>query len=185
MANNSSGSGKFWPYMILGFLFIGLFLGFWTVRVTLAMPVSESNEYQRKYQDADLNINQIIEAQERFDAHYVLEPLDFKPSSFKPTDFARKHGKVIALTQTMHLAYRLTDKSGAAVNDANMTLLLTRPQTRDNDQTFPRLKAKNGVYTTPEITLPKAGRYTLRLRVQVGDAVGFLEHEAYLEPKKQ
>jgi hypothetical protein len=185
MANNSNGSGKFWPYMILGFLFIGLFLGFWTVRVTLAMPVSESNEYQRKYQDADLNINQIIEAQERFDARYVLKALDFKLSSFKPTDFARKHNKVVALTKTMHVAYRLTDKSGAAINDANVTLLLTRPQTRDDDQIFPHLKAKNGVYTTPDFTLPKAGRYTLRLRVQVGDAVGFLEHEAYLEPKKQ
>jgi hypothetical protein len=185
MANNSSGSGKYWPYMILGFLFIGLFLGFWTVRVTLSMPVSESNEYQRKYQDADLNINKIIEAQQRFDARYTLEPLAFKFSDFKPTDYARKHGKVIALTKTMHVAYRLTDKSGQAVNDANATLLLTRPQTRDDDQTFAHLAVEKGIYTTPEITLPKAGRYTLRLRVQMGDAIGFLEHEAYLEPNKQ
>jgi hypothetical protein len=182
MANNSSGSGKYWPYMILGFLFIGLFLGSWTIRSTISMPVSESNEYQRKYQDADRNINTIIEAQQRFDARYVLSPVDFVPSKFKPTDFARKHGQVIALTKTMHVGYRLSDKNGQAINDANVTLLLTRPQTRDNDKTFANLSAKDGVYTTPDFTLPKAGRYTLRLRAQVGDAVGFMEHEAYLKP---
>jgi len=182
MENNSNGSGKFWPYLILGFIAIGLLLGFWTVRSAINMPVSESNEYQRKYQDADTNINKIIEAQQRFDAQYLLEPIGFKPSSFKPTDFARKHGQVIALTKTMHVAYRLTDKKGQAIEDANVTLLLTRPQTRDDDKTFANIKVQNGVYTTPEFTLPKAGRYLLRLRAQVGDAVGFMEHEAYLEP---
>jgi hypothetical protein len=182
MANNGNGSGKFWPYLILGFIAIGLFLGFWTVRSAISMPVSESNEYQRKYQDADMNINKIIEAQQRFDAQYVLKPVGFRHSSFKPTDFARKHGQVIALTKTMHVAYQLRDKSGHMVNDANVTLLLTRPQTRDNDKTFANLPAKGGVYTTPEFTLPKAGRYTLRLRAQVGNAIGFMEHEAYLKP---
>jgi nitrogen fixation protein FixH len=182
MANNSSGSGKYWPYMILGFLFVGLFLGFWTVQSAISMPVSESNAFQKKYQDADVNINRIIEAQQRFNAQFTLEPVDFKLSDFKPREFARKHGQVIALTKTMRAAYRLTNKQGQAVNDANVTFLLTRPQTRDDDQTFANLPAKNGVYATPEFTLPKAGRYTLRLRVQVGDAIAFMEHEAYLKP---
>ena len=182
MANNSDGGGKYWPYMILGFIFIGLFLGFWTVRSAISMPVSESNEYQRKYQDADININQIIEAQQRFDAKYILEPIDFKRSDFKPTDFARKHGEVVALNKTMQVAYRLTDQNGQAVNDANVTLLLTRPQTRDDDKTFANLKANAGVYSTPEFTIEKPGRYILRLRAQVGDAVGFMEHEAFLKP---
>ena len=182
MANNSNGSGKFWPYLILGFLFIGLVLGFWTVRSTLSMPVSESNEFQRKYQDADKHINQILEAQKRFDARYILEPVGFELSDFKPRTFARKPGKVIALHSPMHLSYRLTDKQGHPIDNAQATLLLTRPQTRDDDQTFAHLVAQEGVYSTPEFTLPKPGRYTLRLRIQVGDAVGFLEHEAYLKP---
>jgi len=182
MADSSKDSGRFWPYLILGFLFIGLLLAYWTVRSTLSMPVSESNEFQRKYQDADRNINQIIEAQRRFDARYILEPVGFKLSDFKPRTFARKPGKVIALHSPMSLSYRLTDKQGRAVNDAKVTLLFTRPQTRNDDQTFVDLPAKDGIYTTPEFTIPKPGRYTLRLRVQVGDAVGFMEHEAYLKP---
>ncbi len=180
MANNSNGSGKYWPYLILGFIFIGLFLGFWTVRSAISMPVSESNEYQKKYQDADTNINEILEAQARFDRRYKLEPVDFRLSDFKPRVMARKPGRIIALSSRMTIAYRLTDVEGRAVNDANVTLLVTRPQTRDDDQTFEHLPAKNGVYTTPTVLLPKAGRYILRLRVQKGDAVGFMEHEGYL-----
>jgi len=182
MANNSNGSGKYWPYMILGFTSIGLLLGAWTVRSAISMPVSESNEYQKKYQDADANINKILEAQERFDRRYKLEPVDFKPSDFKPKVMARKPGTYVALSSTMTIAYRLTDLDGNAVNDANLTLLITRPQTRDDDQTFTELPAKEGVYTTPQVTLTKPGRYILRLRAQKGDAVGFLEHEAYLKP---
>ena len=182
MENNKDNSGKYWPYLILGFIFIGLFLGFWTVRSAISMPVNESNEYQKKYQDADKNINNILEAQQRFNARYRLEPIGFKPSTFKPKDYAMKHGKVVQVSKVNVFRYRVTDTRGNAVNDANVTLLVTRPQTVRDDQTFSRFKVDQGVYSSPKVTLAKAGRYLLRLRVQIGDAVAYLQQEAYLKP---
>ena len=182
MANKNNSRGKYWPYMILGFIFIGLFLGFWTVRSAISMPVHESEAYQKKYQDTDNNINKILEAQQRFDARYMLKPVGFIPSSFKPKDYEIKHGKVVALTSGMVMRYRITDHNGHAVHDANVTLLLTRPQTEAEDQTFRNLKGDNGTYSTPKVTLKNPGRYLLRLRAQIGDAIGFLEQEAFLKP---
>ncbi len=182
MANQSDDSGKYWPYMILGFIFIGLFLGVWTVRSAISMPVSESNAYQKKYQDADTHINAILEAQGRFDTRYTLNLSGFVRSKFKPKDYARKHGKVMALTPNASIRYRLTDKNGRAVHDANVTLLLTRPQTRQDDQTFALLQGDDGLYASPKIVFAAPGRYLLRVRAQIGDAIGFRDTEAYLAP---
>ena len=180
MANNSEKS--YWPHMILGFLGIGIMLGYWTVKSAINMPVNESNAFQTKYQQADMHINEILEAQERFDAAYRVEAVDFKESAFKPNEFLkRSHGKIVALAPENRLVYRVSTRTGEAVNDANVSFLLTRPHTTEDDQKFDSLPAENGLYQV-SFTLEKPGRYTLRLRVQKGDAVGFVEHEAYLEP---
>ena len=180
MANSSEKS--YWPHMILGFLGIGIMLGYWTVKSAINMPVNESNRYQKKYQQADMGINAIIEAQQRFDARYRIVPVDFKESSFKPNEYLkRSHGKIIALEKKNELVYRVQTLSGEKVNDANVSFLLTRPHTVQDDQKFATLPVEQGKYSVT-FNLEKPGRYTLRLRVQKGDAVAFMEHEAYLEP---
>jgi len=182
MANNSESERSYWPHMIVGFLGIWIMLGYWTVSSAINMPVNESNAFQSKYQQADMHINEIIEAQQRFDAKYRITAVDFKKSNFKPNEFLkRSHGEIIALAKQNQLQYRLQTLAGAAVNDANISFLLTRPHTVVDDQKFDTLKADNGIYTVA-FDLEKPGRYTLRLRVQKGNAVGFMEHEAYLEP---
>ncbi len=182
MANKNDSSGKYWPYLILGFIFIGLFLGFWTVRSAISMPVHESEAYQKKYQDADTNINKILEAQQRFDLRYRLEPVGFKLSTFKVKDYAIKHGKVVALENKMVIHYRIATLSGEPIHDANLTVLITRPQTSSEDQTFSNLKEKDGIYATPSITFKSPGRYQLSVRAQIGDAVGYLRQEAFFKP---
>ena len=176
----SSSEKSYWPHMILGFLGIGIMLGYWTVSSAIHMPVNESNRYQKKYQQADMDINDIIEAQQRFDARYRVVPVGFKKSSFKLNEFVkRKHGDIVALAKENRLTYRIQTLSGDEVNDANVSFLLTRPHTVEDDQKFAMLPVDQGKYTVT-FNLEKPGRYTLRLRVQKGDAVGFMEHEAYL-----
>ena len=178
----SSSEKSYWPHMILGFLGIGIMLGYWTVSSAIHMPVNESNRYQKKYQQADMDINDIIEAQQRFDARYRVVPVGFKKSSFKLNEFVkRKHGDIVALAKENRLTYRIQTLSGDEVNDANVSFLLTRPHTVEDDQKFAMLPVDQGKYTVT-FNLEKPGRYTLRLRVQKGDAVGFIEHEAYLAP---
>jgi len=183
MAKDSESERSYWPHMIVGFLGIGIMLGYWTVSSAINMPVNESNAFQTKYQQADMHINEIIEAQQRFDAKYRITAMDFITSSFKPNEFLkRSHGEIIALAKQNKLQYQLQTITGAAVNDANVSFLLTRPHTVVDDQKFDTLDAEKGIYSV-KFDLEKPGRYTLRLRVQKGDAVGFVQHEAYLEPK--
>jgi len=180
MANSSEKS--YWPHMIVGFLGIGIMLGYWTVSSAINMPVNESNAFQTKYQQADMHINEIIEAQERFDARYKVKLVGAKESTFKPNEFLkRSHGKIIALQKHNVLQYSVQTLSGEPVDDANVTFLLTRPHTVVDDQKMSVGNDKANAYLVT-FDLEKPGRYTLRLRVQKGDEVGFLQHEAYLEP---
>jgi len=168
--------------MILGFLFMGIMLGYWTVKSAIDMPVNESNQFQLKYQIADMSINDIIEAEELFDSRYRVESVDFKLSEFKPNEFLkRSHGDIIALSTTNKLSYKITSISGEPMVDMNATLLLTRPHIRDDDKQMNLVAGSDGIYTSTEFTLANEGRYTLRLRIQKDNAVKFLEHEAYLK----
>ena len=183
MANNSD-RGKYWPYMILGFLAIGITLGFWTVKHAIKAPVHEANEYMLKYQTAETDINQIIEAQKRFDSRYNLELIGMKKSDFKPVHLKRKPGLIVALNEKNDIAYKVTDKSGNPVTDANVTLLLTRPFTAKQDQMFKNIKSDSeGIYRVKNVKLPEPGRYILRVRVQKGDAVGFKDTAGYWKPQ--
>jgi len=161
---------------------MGIMLGYWTVKSAINMPVNESNQFQMKYQMADMSINDIIEAEELFDSKYIIKPVGFELSKFKPNEFIKRtHGDIVALGTTNTISYRATTISGEAVADMNATLLLTRPHTRDSDEQFVLVSDGNGLYTSKEFNLSKEGRYTLRLRIQKEDAVKFLGHEAYLK----
>jgi len=170
--------------MILGFVAIGLMLSFWTVKSTIGMPVHESNEYMMKYQAADLNANEIQEAQSRFDSRYVLKLENMELSDFKAKNLKRKNRRIVSLHAVNNIEYSLRDKAGNPVSDANVTLLVTRPHTEKDDQTIADINGSNGLYTVKNLKLAKPGRYILRVRVQKGDAVGYLDTEGYYKPKK-
>jgi len=183
MANENKKT--YWPHMIVGFVAIGIILGYWTVKSAIRMPVHESNEYMLKYQTAEKDANEIIEAQQRFDKRYDLKLTGMKASDFKPEHLKRKHGKIVALNHLNRITYRLTDKEGHPVSDANVTLLLTRPHTGKEDQLFTHLPYKEGYYVVEKLELKNPGRYILRVRAQKGDAVGFMDTPGYLKPEKE
>ena len=68
----------YWPHMILGFLAIGITLGYWTIKSASSMPVQESNQYMLKYQMADITINEVLESQKIFDSLYTIEIQDIQ-----------------------------------------------------------------------------------------------------------
>ncbi|WP_457606811.1 FixH family protein [Nitratifractor sp.] len=181
---NKSDKGKYWPYMILGFIMIGVTLGYWTVKHAIGMPVQESNEYMMKYQTADTDANKIIEAQQRFDQRYNLQLVGMKTSDFKPKFLKRKPGRIVELQETNRIDYLITDKAGKPVSDANVTLLVTRPQTQKEDQIFKEIPGRDGHYVVEKLTLKKPGRYILRVRAQKGDAIGYQDTPGYWNPPK-
>jgi hypothetical protein len=74
------------------------------------------------------------------------------------------------------------DKQGGIVNDAIVSVLLTRPHSVSEDNFIENVSIKNGKYVIDNISITKAGRYTLQLKVDMGDTVGYSEIPAYLKP---
>ena len=174
----------YWPHMILGFLVIGIMLGYWTVKSASSMPVQENNDYMMKYQQADIHINDILASKKAFDKKYEIAIQDVETMVMtdnihsnlpQPDAVKLKKGK-------NHFIYSIRTKSGEVVTDANVSFLLTRPHTRNDDVMIESIVTSNGVYVTPEIDIVNPGRYTLQLRAVIGEKTGYLQIPAYLEP---
>lgn len=181
---NKSKEKTYWPHMILGFLAVGITLSYWTVKSASSIPVQESNNYMMKYQQADMHINEILKSKALFDQKYIIELVDARVTTLELQNAKRaKNEKVLELSQGQNsFTYSVKDKHGSIVNDANVTFLLTRPHTASEDNFVENITLKDGKYSIDNITITKAGRYTLQLKVKMGDAVGYSEIPAYLKP---
>jgi len=183
MAKNNKEK-SYWPHMILGFLLVGITLGYWTVKSAVSMPVQESNEYMLKYQKADYNINEIIEKEKLFDKNYEIKLSDVKTLVMKDNINSKvKQADPIALDQGLNqFSYMIVAKDGSVVSDANVTFLLTRPHTIKDDNYVENIPFSEGKYLVKDISISKPGRYTLQLRAKIGDAIGYSQLPAYLNP---
>ena len=175
----------YWPHMILGFLLIGITLGYWTVKHAVQMPVQEVNEYMLKYQQADLGINDILEKKQAFDKVYTIALKNVKMMVM--TDNINSNlpqPNVIQLTKGENqFSYMVTKKDGTVVNNADVSFLLTRPHTVKDDVMIEKVPFKDGMYVTPTLNIQKPGRYTLQFRAKIDDnTVGYSEVPAYLKP---
>ena len=134
----------------------------WTIKIALDNPVEMDTFYMEKYQKVDQNINEIIGLQTKFDAAFDL--------SYSTEQFVMGQN-------TMTL--KLTDKSGKVVNNATITMMLSRPETnKDNKQMKPS-KVENGLYTFGPFDIHKPGRWQILSKIEIGEFKGYHTSEAY------
>jgi hypothetical protein len=182
MAKNKNKT--YWPHMILGFLIVGVTLGYWTVQHAISLPVQESNDYMLKYQEADLNINEIINAKALFDKNYKIDIVNVKrvEQELENTKRAKSESVVILSKGKNSFFYSITDKNSVFMKDANITFFLTRPHTVKEDILVKNIPVVDGKFKVDNIELTKPGRYTLQLKAKIGKAIGYSEIPAYLKP---
>ena len=170
--------------MIVGFLFLAFTLSYWTVKSASSMPVQESNTYMLKYQMADTNINEITEKKIAFDKAYDIHLLNIEMMTMTDNiNSKRPQPNVVKLVQGLNkFTYEITTKEGVAVSDANVTFLLTQPHSRKEDRLIINIPYKKGKYEIVDVEIKKAGRYTLQMRAEVADTMGYSELPAYLIP---
>ena len=182
MAKNKEKT--YWPHMILGFLILGMTLSYWTVKTASSVPVQESNEYMMKYQEADININEILESKAKFDQSYTIELIDVKKAMVKLENAkrAKAENSVVLMQGKNSFTYIVTTKDGRAVSDANVTFLLTRPHSVREDKYVENIPFTDGKFQINDIDIEKAGRYTLQLRAKIGEVTGYSQIPAYLKP---
>ena len=175
---------SYWPHMIMGFLIIGITLGYWTVKSASSVPVQETNDYMMKYQQADIHINDILAKNRRFDAAYTIALSGVQKSKLELENVKRnKVEKVVLLKKgTNTFTYRVVDKKGRPVDGVRVDFLLTRPHTDKDNQLLEKLPLTNGAYTA-KVDIEKPGRYILRLKAVVDEnTIGYMDAPAYLNP---
>ncbi len=154
MSKNSSG--RIWPYAIGAA--ITLVFGFCvaTVVVTQKANIQLSDEFMTYYQDVDANANNFIEAKISFDKKYNVS---FDSKEIKP------EGSL--------LEYKVSDKQGNLLNNAKLTLAISRPEIDDFNQMYEKPSIKDGIYSFSDVKFPKAGVWNLLLKVEIADNYRF------------
>jgi len=182
MAKNKEKT--YWPHMILGFLILGMTLSYWTVKSASSLPVQESNDYMLKYQQADININEILNSKATFDQRYTIEIVDVKKVivELENAKRAKEETSVVLKQGKNSFTYVVSAKDGVAVSDANVTFLLTRPHSVREDKYIENIPFVDGQFCVSDINITKPGTYTLQLRVKIGETTGYSQLPAYLKP---
>ena len=160
-------SGRMWPYIIGGS--ITLVFGFCVATIVVAskLPVEKSDTYMMGYHEADANANELIEARIAFNKSYKVEYI---------TDSLSLDNSVIK--------YRVSDLNSNPVDNANVKVIVTRPNNHKYDQELINPTVENGVYTFSTITLPQEGRWDIMAKVNVGDLQRFYNVKADTRKKE-
>lgn len=153
---------NYWPHTVVGMILGCVVACGWTIKIALDNPVEMDTYYMEKYQKVDQNINEIIELQAAFDKAFNL--------TYSTEQFVMGQN-------TMTL--KLTDKSGKAINNATIMMMLSRPETnKDNKQMKPS-NVENGLYTFGPFEIGKPGRWQILSKIEMGEFKGYHKSEAY------
>lgn len=179
---------NYWPVMIIGFIFIGIALGYWTVKSASMMPVQKSNDYMLSSHQTDATINEIQQKQHAFNEAYMIKLVGKERKVFNTNIHSKVPPKpaVILQKDANSFTFEIRRKDGRLVEDANVSFLLTRPHTTQDDIKVAQVPFDNGTYVIKDINVTKPGRYELMLKVEIdNDHIGHYKEPAYLEPSKE
>ena len=154
-------SGKLWPIGIALAITAVACLGVWTIKTTDSASIQESDAYMTSYQTADAKINDFIKAKIAFNKKYKLKYITERLN-----------------TSGCDVIYSLTTLDGKPVKDATMVLAISRPEIKIYDKTLTNPVFENGLYVFKDVKFPKAGAWTLLLKVNVGKNYRFYEVKA-------
>jgi len=156
-----SDPGRKWPWIVVGGILGVVGMVYWTVSVAIQNPVQMSDLDMQEARHFEHDVNAIIKAKIAFDKKYSVE--------YVTEDFKADGAEV---------KFKVLSKEGVAVNDANVTLKLTRPNTHEFDQLVTLNRVENGVYSFERVTLPKEGRWDILAHIQVGKDERYLNLKA-------
>ncbi len=142
--------GRAWPYGIG--IAITLVFGFCvaTIFVTESSKIQESDAYMTKYQEADLNANELINKRMKFDKLYNIEYVTKEISGDTPV-----------------ISYKVTTKDAKSVNNAVVVVAISRPETDIYDKVLENPKIDDGIYSFTLDKFPKAGVWNFIAKVTV------------------
>ncbi|HQS67239.1 MAG TPA: FixH family protein [Sulfuricurvum sp.] len=148
----NKNAGKKWPWIIGISTLIVIGFAVATIKVAVNNPVEMSEYGMQGYHEYDNNVNDIINAKIQFDKKYTIAFL-----TPQITDKASV------------LVYTIKDKSGNPIEDANVSVVLTRPDTCKLDIALNTPTVEKGIYTFKAIDLPKVGRWDIMAKITISE----------------
>jgi len=160
-------NGRIWPYAIGGSILLVFGACIATIVVSTVLPVEKSDTYMMYYQEADASANELIKAQIAFDRKYKIAYVTDGISCEKST-----------------LKYKVTDLNDDPVDNAEIKVIITRPNNHKHDQELNNPKFENGIYTFASVTLPQKGRWDIMAKVNVDEVQRFYNVKADTRAKE-
>lgn len=152
MSTVDKSAGKKWPWIIGIATVIVIGFSVETIKVAIKNPVEMSDYGMQSYHSYDDNANDIINAKIAFDRNYTV--------AFITPQILEKKSVLV---------YDVKDKSGNAVDNAKIEVVLTRPDTNKLDLNLSNPSISAGKYTFSPIDLPRAGRWDIMAKITIGD----------------
>lgn len=153
---------NYYPHAVIGMILGMVVACGWVIKIAVSNPVEMDTFYMEKYQKVDHNINKILDLQAKFDAKFDLaystEKFEIGQNNF---------------------TLRLTDKSGQPIDNADVTLMLSRPDSNKENQEMKPSHVQNGNYTFGPFEITKPGRWQILSKIEVGEFKGYHKNEAY------
>lgn len=160
-------SGRIWPYAIGASIIFIFGACVATIVVANTLPVEKSDTYMMDYHEADAKANDILKAaiafNNKYKIEYITDGLDPQGSSIK---------------------YRVSDLDDNPVNDAQIKVVVTRPNNHKHDQELSNPEIANGIYTFSAIELPQEGRWDIMAKITVDELHRFYNVKADTRAKE-
>lgn len=157
-----SGGFNPWPYAI-ALSILGVFgLCVWTVKEASNNPVEMDPFYFDSYQNVEENYGQIVSSQKKFNKKYIVAN---QVDGFKLGDMNS-------------VMIKISDKaSNDGVDDVNISLLITRPDSSKFDKKPKLISAKDGLYKFEPVKIDKPGRWQIMTKIKIDNLTSFNKFE--------
>ena len=149
---SKQSDGRIWPYAIVFSIFLIVIASGATIYVALQHPVEMSDSNMQDYHHYDKNANEFLAAKIAFNRNYNITYVSEKFDV---------NGAVVI--------YKVTDSSGAEVDNAEIDIVITRPDNRNSDIVLDNPVVENGLYTFNAGKLPLIGRWNIMAHVVAGE----------------
>ncbi len=152
---------NYWPHGIILATFGVLGLSIWTINIASKNPVYMDNAYLTDYRDVDANINELVAKERLFDSRYTI--------AIEPKRFIVGNNTITITIQEIN--------GTESVNDANITVLITRPDTDVYDKKLKPKSVENGRYVFDQFDIEKLGRWQILTKITLGESAAFKKTE--------
>lgn len=153
---------SYWPHAIVVILILGFIAGGWTIKIALDNPVHLANNYNKDYKYVDKHINKIIHENKKFDENYEV--------LFET--------KEISFNKKSDINFYIVDKkTNKKISNAEVNVVLSRPDSNDFNENFLLKTASNGNYNIKDIVVPKKGRWQVLLNIKIDKYKGYKKYE--------